>query len=118
MTKPATMRWKIMPSKKWSLARKTKLLTEIGAVSTKRSAFIVPLLVVIVAVYFFALSTVIGGALLSLLLRLATSGVFAAGLAAVVGRAAAAGVFVGAAAWAPEGICDASAAAPPGTAEA
>ena len=27
MTKPATIRWKITPSKKWSLARKTKLLT-------------------------------------------------------------------------------------------
>src|SRR5690242_3984070 len=62
-----------------------------------------------VAVYFFDLSIVIGGGDLYLLLRLATSAVFAAGLAAVDGLAAADAL---------TGTCDAAAAAPPGTAEA
>src|SRR4029077_6917606 len=61
MTKPLTPRCQASPSKKWCGARKTKLLTVLGAPLASRSAVIFPHEVWMTTVYFLAGSIVMGG---------------------------------------------------------
>src|SRR5262245_59078683 len=62
MTKSFTTRCHVSPSKNFFWARKTKLLTVLGAPLASSSAVILPHDVSIVTVYFLAGSMVIGGA--------------------------------------------------------
>src|SRR5882724_7942844 len=61
MTKPCTTRCQVSPSKKCFWARKTKLLTVLGAPLASRSAVIFPHEVSMTTVYFLAGSIVMGG---------------------------------------------------------
>src|SRR5947208_12035240 len=65
MTKPCTTRCHVSPLKKCFWARKTKLLTVLGAPLASRSAVIFPHDVSMTTVYFFAVSIVIGGAVVN-----------------------------------------------------